>query len=363
MSERMSSGENAYGREKFERNEAHTAVERLATEFGEHYKGIGYQEVPEVKVSSGIDPSVRFIGSHISVFKPEIIERRIPQPGEYMIQECIRTKNARELFNDSYYPNFGSSFRSLGAISNYDRLNDVSRENIDFFIQKLGLKFDNIRIRISSRDQDLLTSISGLVPKEIIEVDTQADAYYRHKIGIEGVVGRNYNIALMNADRSGFTDVGNIIVLEDGRGKLGVETALGASTILKQIYGLDHVNDCYPVSGLEAVDSKTIKRKLEDSIIVCTTLLREGLTPRATENKERLLRTYLRAISYLRVKAQLTLADVNQIISDYELKQFPGQGLNVATIITTYLDDYEQGLAKGKISTKEDEVIASVLRQ
>ena len=150
---------NIYGKMRFERAEAHEQIEHLMHDFRRHYQDLGYHEVPGVKVSSGIDPTVRFIGSHISVLKPEMIEQCIPQPGEYIIQECIRTKNIREIFNNKYYSELGSSFLSLGTLTDYGRLDEANQENINFFLNKLRLSFDNLRIRISSHDQDLLTSI------------------------------------------------------------------------------------------------------------------------------------------------------------------------------------------------------------
>ena len=354
--------ENNYGKEPFERDVAHEKVKGLANQFSSYYTSLGYQEHPAVKISSGIDPTVRFIGSHISVFKPEIMEGTIPVPGEYIVQDCIRTKNVRDLLNDTHFPHWGSSFVSLGVITNYDRLDDVVGESLDFFRKVLGIEEGNIRIRVSTKDTDLASASSKAVPSQLLELDTQADKYYQHQIGIEGVAGRSFNIALRDAVGDGFSDIGNIIILENAQKKLGVEVALGSSTILKQMYGLKHVNDCYPVAGLN-IENSGLKRKLEDSIIVSATLFREGLKPRATDNRDRILRSYVRAMSYLRSKANMSIDDLEKAIVQFEMRQFPGQENCVSTKIIDYLKSYEADLKMGKVSTKEDRTIASVLME
>ena len=91
---------NVYGREKFLPEIAKEHVESLVTDFKEHYASLGYQEEPPVQISSGVDPTVRFIGSHISVFKPYLAEGIAPNPGLFMRQDCLRTRNADKLLDD-----------------------------------------------------------------------------------------------------------------------------------------------------------------------------------------------------------------------------------------------------------------------
>lgn len=67
--------------------------------------------------------------------------------------------------------------------------------------------------------------------------------------------------------------------MENNKKRLGTEIARGTSTILKQLHGLDHVQDCTPVIGLETIENQAIRRKFEDAIITSTVLHREGLRP------------------------------------------------------------------------------------
>ncbi len=349
-----------YEKPVFIRENAPEYVESIKGDFNDFYASLGYDEHQPVLVSSGIDPTVRFIGSHISVLKPYLIEETIPTPGYFINQECVRTQNISNLFNDEHVSRWGSSFVSLGAISPATRLNEVCHEVAQFLEDTQGIKKDNIRIRISSQDEDLMPACVQYFLPENIEVDTQQPQYYRHKIGVDGVWGRNFNIALRNPSGEGFSDVGNIILIENAEKKLGVEVALGASTILKQLYNLDHVNDCYPITGLPSMDPK-ISRKLEDAIIVSTILEREGLEPSATGNRERILRTYVRSLSYFRSRANLTLDELSKVIYDFETRQFKESETNVSEKIVGYVKRYEEELLEGNPKTPEDKIIKEAL--
>ena len=350
-----------YKRPNIERERGQEVVEELSAGFKDFYKARGYEEREPVLISSGFDPSVRFIGSHISVFKPELLEGTVPDPGNFMVQDCIRTQNSKKFFDDDYLPKWGSSFTSLGTISPAERLVDVSNEAREFLAQSLNVAQENIAIRVNSGDEDLSKAAAEAFSGSVREVDTQPEKYYRHQIGVEGVWGRNFNIALRNANGEGFADVGNIILIENAERKLGVELALGATTILKQVYNVDHVNDFYPITGLEGLDPK-LGRKLEDAIITSSILLREGLAPNASDNRGRILRTYMRAILYLQERAGLSPEQVQTIAEQFEHRQFKTASPEAAEKISDYIAQYRKDLlAPGGAKTPEDKVILSVL--
>ncbi len=350
-----------YEKPKLEREDGREAVESIKYDFKDFYHSRGYIEHEPALISSGTDPTVRFIGSHISVFKPYLLAGTVPNPGYFMSQDCIRTQNVKRLFDDEYNPRWGSFFTSLGTISPASRLEDVCGESRDFFKEKLSVEGDNIRIRVSSKDKDLLEASRKVFTDDRLEVDTQTENYYRHKIGIDGVWGRNFNVALRNANGEGFSDVGNVILIENSGKKLGVELALGATTILKQIYNIEHVNDFYPVIGLQKLDPN-IGRKLEDAMIVSVTLLREGLEPNASDNRGRILRTYMRSISYLRERAGLPISEIESVLNQFEQKQFITDNPSASNKIIEYLKVYERTLLSKGAQTPEDKQVLSALK-
>jgi hypothetical protein len=231
----------------------------------------------------------------------------------------------------------------------------------DFLTSVLSVSQDNVAIRINSKDQDLVEAAQQGFPAAIHEIDTQPDKYYRHQIGVEGVWGRNFNLALRNANGEGFSDVGNIILIERADKKLGVELALGTTTILKQIYNVDHVGDFYPITGLETLDPR-IGRKLEDALVTSTILLREGLMPNASDNRGRILRTYMRSILYLRERAGLAQEQLRAVAERFEQNQFKGNTSEAAEKICSYIEQYQKELlSPGGVKTAEDKVILAAL--
>lgn len=353
-------GRNVYGKEKFSPEVAKERVESLVADFKDYYFSLGYKEEPPVQISSGVDPTVRFIGSHISVFKPYLGEDNVPTPGIFMRQNCLRTRNADKLLDDDYFPNWGSYFPSIGAITPPERLDEACDETFDFFEKRLALSPKNLLIRISSADTDLIDACKQRYGEDNLEIDSRKPEYYRHNIGMEGVRGRNFNIALRNPNGEEFADIGNIILLEDAQKQLGVEIALGSTTILKQLYGLDHVQDCTPVIGLN-VENETIRRKFEDAIITSAVLCREGLRPFGQNNRNRILKQYVRSLSYFRAKSGINIEALSQIVSNFEQREFPESTDRVAGVIIEFVKAFENELLEKKNLTDDDKKIKGSL--
>lgn len=327
--------------------------------FANHFRGLGYIEQPPVLISSGIDPSVRFIGSHISVLKPYLVNKNVPAQGVFMVQDCVRTRNVDRLFDDAYNPKWGSFFTSYGCITPASSLGDLCRHTYDFFNKSLNIKPEFMRIRANSQDIDLLVATQKYWPKEAFEIDTQKESYYRHKIGDDHIKGRNVNIALKDINTNEFVDVGNIIVLETEDHKIAAELALGETTILKQLYKMDHVLDCHPVVGLSDRQD-AYSRKMTDAILIGTTLLNEGLKPGSSENKSRILRTYLRSLSYFRAKLNIGMEKLGLMISEFSDREFR-ESSNPTQFIIDYLTKFEADLMSKNKFTPEEEPIRKAL--
>ncbi|MDQ1344248.1 MAG: hypothetical protein QG650_968 [Patescibacteria group bacterium] len=107
-------------------------------------------------------------------------------------------------------------------------------------------------VRANSSDKDLMGSLVEYVSATgrnfPIEYDSKPREYYQHKIGLEGIVGRNFNIALRNAATGAFNDVGNVIAIESDSRSYGTEIALGATVILQQTFGLSSMHELGPMA-------------------------------------------------------------------------------------------------------------------
>lgn len=348
------------GREKFSPEMAKERLESLVADFRSHYLALNYKEEPSIQISSGVDPTVRFIGSPISVFKPYLKLNNIPTPGVFMRQNCLRTRNVDKLLDDSYFPNWGSYFPGLGAITPPERLNEACSETFNFFERQLAIPRENILIRVNSMDADLVAACKQYYGKDNLEIDSRNLEYYRHNIGMEGISGRNFNIALRHDKIGDFSDIGNIILHENQENKLGVEIALGSTTILKQLHGLDHVQDCTPVLGLN-MENEILQRKFEDAIITSTVLYQEGLRPFGQNNRNRILKQYIRSLSYFRAKAGINTENLLQIVLDFEHREFPKSTDQTAGVIIEFVKAFENELSVKKNLTDDEKKIKSTL--
>jgi len=123
--------------------------------FKNFFSVMGYIEHTPVGINSKIDESVYFVGSTISVFKKYILTNTIPLNGYYLSQRCIRTQNINLLYKDEI-PNWASYFTAIGTISRYDKLEDVSHHIWHYLNRILNIKNNDILVKVSSKDDDLL---------------------------------------------------------------------------------------------------------------------------------------------------------------------------------------------------------------
>ena len=337
-------------------------AEKIATHFLQHFDEYGAKQVDSVPVSSAIDSTVRFVGSHISVLKNYIESDQLPEKGVYMVQDCVRTRNAKYLLDDEFNPKWGSYFKSLGVLVPAEQLQDLVSSSVQFLVDKLGIDKEDICVRVNSGDVDLFTVAKEVLGEESVEVDTQAESYYRHKIGMENVVGRNFNFAIRGGSGE-FSDVGNVIVLEKDDQPHSVELALGVSTILKETDSLEHVLDATPVIGLKTVEGITEaqERKLHDCIVFSVLLFQENMRPIGGDNRNRILKKYTQAMSYFRLQLGLSLEDIYGFLKNAPSNVANSNIAHTAAIITEYLRCYEKSLPTKKQLGKDDKVILDLL--
>lgn len=317
------------------RREARTEMRRLANEFSDFYVKKGYLKHPSVLISSGIDRTVYFVGSHISVLKPYLLSGEIPAPGYVIVQDCIRTHNLTTYRLRGKAFNWASFFTSMGLLSPPHKLRQVGSEIVEF-LRKQGIRERDIRLRISSMDADLVESCSQM--NHMLEIDTRPATYYKHTLGFDNISGRNYNICLKSTGTETFEDIGNVIQIEKTGVPIAIELALGSSTVLKQIHGLSHVLECFDITGLEDVDP-LIRRNMEDAILVSLVLYHEGLRP-GQSGKRRLLGQYLKTISYYRITTGLEMESLRCILASFEESEFASE-TNFSNAIIEYIMWFE----------------------
>lgn len=126
---------------------------------------------PPVTITSRIDPSMTFIGSAISTMKKYVLNRSVGENGRFIIQNSIRTQALKKILT-SEYSMFGSYFKALGALVEYHNLERLVIDTFDYLIEYLKIPYEDIVIRINSKDKDLIDSIKSIDKRIIREYDT-----------------------------------------------------------------------------------------------------------------------------------------------------------------------------------------------
>lgn len=286
--------------------------------FKNYWLAFGSKEHPAVPISGGIDPSVRFVGSHTNVLKSYFLfEKTLPLKGFFINQFCLKTSNLRQMDSQAPPLNKGSFYLCQGTLLPYEFLEAVTRNSLNYIIEAFKLSYSDIEIWICSKDFDLLKAVHRASDQLNILLDNLQERKYRHQFGVEGLIGRDFTIAVKNGKTGLFKSVAAIIVVEKDKKNIFVETAISPFSIIQQKYGFDHVLDCFPFFP-RPVGNRDLIYKLQDCIISLTVLYSEGLRPSNAHNRNRLLKKYLYSLDSLRDSLKMSLSQLRELTSNFE---------------------------------------------
>jgi alanyl-tRNA synthetase len=309
------------------------------SEFESHFSAAGFSRHPGGSLIPEHDMSVLFTGSTISTFKPIFMEGKIPDQGLFMLQHCLRTQNANRIQDETFNPAWSSYFSSTGTLSRYADLDNASHMLWSFLTDRLGIEPENIRVNIKSSDHDLLNYWTSVGLESQLVRDTKEPVYYTHKFGIEGVAGRNCNVAIRSQTTGEYRDIGNIIVIETEQQKLAVELAYGVETAISRILDLPTPIHAAPISEfLPTASSQEVK--IADAVAASTLIVREGVKPVAT-NRGRVLRRYLQGVAELLPHTDMTVGQLMQASEHFE-RQCYGDASDAGHFIAEYISNYQQ---------------------
>lgn len=277
----------------------------LSRAFGEHFVQLGLAETEPAAIVSKVDPSVRFVGAAISVLKPMILSDEGPRRGTFVVQPAIRTHCLRELADPQSRYQWSSYFLAFGALVAPDWIDDLAQQAETFLLDALGLSNGRLIFRVASRDRDLCDVAARL--RSAVEVDGYAQTNYRHRFGPEGLVGRNFNFAILVDGVP--LDVGNLILIEREGRMVGAEVAFGASVLLARTLGLSHPAVASPLADqIQVRDWDEVK--CVNALEVCVALACEGLRP-VGRGRGGIFRGYLEALATVRKRAELPLGQLD----------------------------------------------------
>ncbi|MFA6386611.1 MAG: hypothetical protein WCW04_02480 [Candidatus Paceibacterota bacterium] len=297
---------------------------------------------PCTSLISGIDHSVRFIGSTTNVFKKYLKEDiPIPKEGYFLVQKCLRTRNTNTLFDDSIIPEWSSYFTAMGAIAPFDAINKLSDTTMKF-LSSLKIDENRIRIDVSSLDTDLLEIIKKLNKNYKFSINITDEGNidsYRHKYGEENISGRNFNISIKNQKTNEFKDIGNIILIEKNNIPIATEMGIGVGTLISKKFNLSNSIEASSISKIIKYKSG-LTTKFSDTLSVVVVMLKEKITP-GSRDKARLLRTNLLALTYFKHKLDIGIEEIKKYVDDYEKEEFGGN-TNISNMIINYLVENEK---------------------
>lgn len=305
--------------------------------FLQFFHDLGYRQFEEVPIISQKDHSVRFTGSVTNAFKPLLTkEEKIPSEGYYLRQKCLRTKNSKTFLDDSIFPKWGSDFVQIGALVRKDCLYDVSRDFYQFFTKQLEIETDRLCFHVSSSDEDFTEVVQSF--NSPILFDKLNPILYKHKYGIDGYGGRNFNFAILNSKTEEAESIGNIVVIEKDSRMVCIEAGFGISVILSNYYNLENSMQASLFASIFAM-SGGFQNKLADAISASVVMMRNAVDVDSSDHG-RILRKYIQAISYLLPKANCSLDQVADYANQFEELEF-GDVSYISDKLVFYLEDFK----------------------
>lgn len=324
-----------------------------------------YKALPPQNITSGIDPTVLFIGSHSSVVKPMMFAGEIPDWGVYLTQPCVRTQNVKKLFTDTplfWWSNFTTLWKTLPP--NKNSTIKISEDTMQFLLEVVWLNPSQVCLRWWTKDTDLLGIIERF-EKEFgvsVELDTSEnpERYYRHRYGEHNVRWRNFNFAVRMSSENKFWDIWNVVVMENPNNShhWGTELWIGNETLTQYQHWFWHIFQSFAFADLIKDFTNQYELKLRDSISTSFLLLHENLKP-SSEREQKVLRSYIRAILFYISKLWLDLTDLTQKVAAYEKREYWTE--TMTCWLQKYLTDFEKYLLKLNNLSKEESTIKNVL--
>lgn len=276
-----------------------------------------------VKITSKIDSTVDFVGSKISPLKHFIVENNIPSDGVFTIQNCMKLRALKYLL-DTTNQTFGSCYRGMGTLTNYD-LDKIVYDTFDYLINKkyLGLNPNDICVRINQKDYDLIKSVDPFKEYIKIEYNTEPIQCYKHVYGMdkEHITGRNFNISIRKKGTSNFFDCAAIIVMETPERKIGIDMGIGNTSLAMCYFNENNTVSASRIADLINIDSNA-KMRLADSISAVATLLYEDVQNSESKHFRKKFRHYIKILDYWKEYFNLSDHQVANYIKNYLVLEY-----------------------------------------
>jgi len=286
--------------------------------FKESFKEKGYIEEKGVNVTSQVDPTVDFIGSKISPLKKYLFNEDYGEIGKYIIQDCMKLKSLKNLKTD-IPQKFGSYYRGMGILAKPE-LERVVNDTFDYFTNPkyLNIPLEDICIKISSKDEDLMNATKNVDPRITRLIDQSSIEHYRHQYGMndENIFGRDFNIGIKKKNTDEFFSCATFVVMENQIKKLAIDMGISNCALSMCKFGTRSTVLSSRMSDVIEIDSIE-KEKFADALIAVSILLKEDIINHQSKHFRKKFRQYLHALYYWNDKFQYNTEELTKFIIDF----------------------------------------------
>lgn len=318
----------------------------IKSAFANFYDTHNYQRVTPTSIIPSTDSSVVYVGATISVLKP-LLGEDLPASGVHLAQPCLRTQNKSIFYDDSENIEYNSFFHNCGTLSPPDDLGNVTGLAVEFLENLPGMNIDRLLVRVSSRDDDLIQSITATGKYIPIDLDSRPPSYYRWTYGEDGINGRGLTFAIQHTDDGAYRDIGNVIVMSKDSVPLAVEWGFGIETLLSRINNQSLPLEASIISDVLTYDpNNEVQAKYSDTLAAVCEMYKAGVQP-GKSGSAYLLKDYLKGLSYLGRRLRLTREDSITAASTY--MTITDNDLSRERMIenmSTWLERHDQRIAK-----------------
>ncbi|KKQ41271.1 MAG: hypothetical protein US60_C0044G0011 [Microgenomates group bacterium GW2011_GWC1_37_8] len=268
----------------------------LQVNFCSHFLSQRYIQEPNKSIISP-DNDPFFVVDTMTFHKELIANNALSFPGIFGGQDCLRTQNysnyRRFINSTEVILQYMSHFRMLGVTAHPE--SNIFQEGWNFLTNRLGLETDDVVIKLSDQDTDLIKGFFDAgIPQEnlIIEDENNRPEYYRwnygEKTAMRNLTGKGATFAIRGKSKS-YKDVGNLIAIKDIRGStLAYDYGFGVETLSSAIFGFENPFRASIIGAITDNFRRDIRSSrsthwdvLSDAVASSVAMIKAGIKPKS----------------------------------------------------------------------------------
>lgn len=295
---------------------------QLQDDFVNFFGNRGYALEPSVPLNSKIDPTVFVIGSCTNVFKQFLLGKPISDAGHMLVQPSVNSKYLPDI-TDPGIGRYASSYTNIGLLKDLWGLQDIVKDQYDFFINIVKFDPDKLSIKVNRNDADFL---KVLAPYKNVQI---VDDACRNKFGQCGdflLTGRNIRFYYAN---------NNICVLSiyvNNGTDLAIESSSTLQVLLMEKYALKNTMSVSPLNDFYVANTP-IELKYYDCISCVSEMLHSNIMPNSSHMDGRTLKKYIKAVDKIHGEMNAKISDYSALIDFYIQAMYPDYGSDIKPLV------------------------------